>query len=473
MKKILSLLIIIGFIAFQGCNKDITDQNLDIKRPTSVKPEYLFSSAQRSYARLVATPNVNIGIWRLITQQWAQTTYIDESLYDLATRNITRSVWNQIYVGVVKDLVQASALVPSIEATAAEKKNMLAQIEIMKALAYYTLVVTFGDVPYNEAINIDNTKPKYDGSSAILSDLVSKLDKAISDLDANNSGFSNADLFCNGDISKWKKFANGVKLKIGITYADVDNAKAKSIVESASASGLLSSNEDNVIFTFSSVNPNCNPVWEDLVFSGRQDFVLSSVLVDKMNDLSDPRRAAYMTKVSGSYVGGVYGSNNNYNAYSHCSPVLTLPSAPAIVMDYSEVSFLLAEAAERGYNVGGSAQDHYNRAIEASFDYYNVAGYSSYIAQPSVAYTTASGDWKQKIGVQSWIALYNRGHESWTTWRRLDAPTLVAPTDAESDIPVRYPYSVDEQTLNRTNWQAASTAIGGDDVSTKLFWDKN
>jgi hypothetical protein len=471
MKKILSLLIIIGFIAFQGCNKDITDLNLDTKRPTSVKPEYLFSSSQRSYARLMASPNVNLGIWRLITQQWAQTTYIDESLYDLATRNITKNVWNQIYVGVVKDLVQASTLVPSIEATAAEKKNMLAQIEIMKALAYYTLVITFGDVPYSAAINIDNTKPKYDGSVAILDDLVSKLNKAISDLDNSATGFGSADLFCGDDITKWKKLANSIKLKIGITFADVDNAKAKSIVES-SASGLIASNDDNVVFIFSSVNPNCNPVWEDLVFSLRKDFVLASTFVDKMNDFSDPRRSAFMTKVSGNYVGGVYGSNNDFNLFSHCAPVLTLPSAPSIIMDYSEISFLLAEAAERGYNVGGTAQEHYNKAIEASFDYYNVAGYSNYIAQPSVAYTTAAGDWKQKIGIQSWIALYNRGHESWTTWRRLDAPTLVAPTDAESDVPVRYPYSVDEQTLNRTNWQAASTAIGGDDVSTKLFWDK-
>ena len=71
-----------------------------------------------------------------------------------------------------------------------------------------------------------------------------------------------------------------------------------------------------------------------------------------------------------------------------------------------------------------------------------------------------------------WFALYNRGFESWTEWRRFDFPVLVAPSTAESDVPVRLTYPVTEQTLNGANRAAAATAIGGDDVATKLFWDK-
>ena len=94
------------------------------------------------------------------------------------------------------------------------------------------------------------------------------------------------------------------------------------------------------------------------------------------------------------------------------------------------------------------------------------------MAQPSVAYATAAGNWKQKIGTQSWIALYNRGHEAWTTWRRLDYPVLTPPTDANSAVPLRYTYPVQEQNLNTANYTAAAAAIGGDIVETKLFWDK-
>jgi len=94
------------------------------------------------------------------------------------------------------------------------------------------------------------------------------------------------------------------------------------------------------------------------------------------------------------------------------------------------------------------------------------------LANPKVAYSTAEGNYKHKIGLQSWIALYNRGFEAWTQWRRLDYPKLVAPPDALSDIPTRIIYPIPEQTLNSVNYKAASAAIGGDAVTTKLFWDK-
>lgn len=86
---------------------------------------------------------------------------------------------------------------------------------------------------------------------------------------------------------------------------------------------------------------------------------------------------------------------------------------------------------------------------------------------------TAAGTYKQKIGTQKWIALYNRGFEAWTEWRRLDYPVLTAPADALSDIPVRYTYPVQEQNLNTANYDDAVSAIGSDKVTTKIFWDVN
>jgi len=127
-------------------------------------------------------------------------------------------------------------------------------------------------------------------------------------------------------------------------------------------------------------------------------------------------------------------------------------------------------------NVGGTAAEHYEAAIRASMTYWEVAtaDQDAYLAKADVAYATASGDWKKKIGTQKWIALYNRGLEGWTEWRRLDYPILNVPEGKTyGDIPVRFPYPVQEQNLNTANWQAASSAVGGDVVGTKLFWDKN
>jgi hypothetical protein len=147
-------------------------------------------------------------------------------------------------------------------------------------------------------------------------------------------------------------------------------------------------------------------------------------------------------------------------------------------LDYSEVEFLLAEAVERGYNVQGSAEEHYNNAVASSINYWGGTAddVTSYLGQPDVNYSSAAGDWRQKIGNQKWIALYNRGYDAWLSWRRLDAPDLLPP-DVEGAsslvIPKRVIYPINEQTLNGTNRTAAGQAIGGDDGATYLWWDVN
>jgi len=142
-------------------------------------------------------------------------------------------------------------------------------------------------------------------------------------------------------------------------------------------------------------------------------------------------------------------------------------------MDYAFVEFLLAEAAERSL-IATPAQGHYNAAIRASFDYYGASGVDAYLAQPSVDYATAPGDWKEKIGIQKWISLYNQGFEAWTEYRRLGYPLLDAPPNAYIDeVPVRLTYPISEQTLNGANYSEASSAIGGDLLKTRLFWDAN
>ena len=96
-----------------------------------------------------------------------------------------------------------------------------------------------------------------------------------------------------------------------------------------------------------------------------------------------------------------------------------------------------------------------------------------YLLNPDVAYATAAGDWKQKIGTQHWLALYNRGFEGWTVWRRLDFTGFNAPPLLTyDDIPERFIYPIEEATLNRANLDQAIQLLGGpDDANTKVFWD--
>jgi hypothetical protein len=475
MKKILLLLAFAAVVS--SCDKDFGDLNVDKKNPAAVPPGPLFSYAQKELIDQMTNSNVNLNIFRLLSQYWTETTYIDESNYDLNTRNIPQNHWNILYPNVLINLKECQRLIPSQDPAffpKAVQDNQNACAEILNVYTYMTLVNTFGDVPYSEALDINTVYPKYDDGKSIYDDLATRLDRAISSIDVNAGGFDSNDLLYHGDMAGWKTFANSLKLRLGMMYADVDANKAKTLVEQAAA-GAIASNAENVAFHYLSAPPNTNPIWVDLVQSGRKDFVAANTIVDFMNGLSDPRVPLYFTTdAAGAYSGGPYGENNNYSTYSKPADAILEPTFEALLADYAEVRFLLAEAVERGFSVGGTAAEHYEAGIRASIEYWggSSADADAYLANPAVAYATAAGDWKTKIGNQKWIALYNRGFDGWTEWRRLDAPTLVAPASALSDIPLRYTYPGQEVNLNKASREAAASAIGGDVVSTRLFWDK-
>lgn len=477
MKKILAILCII--ILFSGCKK-LEDLNVNTKDPTNVTGESLFTGAQKNFVDQITGTNVNFNINRLIMQYWTEVTYVDESNYDLVTRTIPDNHWDILYRDVLKDLKESARIINettySTDPSPKVKSNKLAIIEIMNVYAYSILVETFGNVPYTNALDIENPSPEYDDGLYIYKDLITRLNSAIGTLDPAWGSFGIADNIYAGDVTQWLKFANSLKLKMGMILADKEPAYAQTVVEAAAPNVLLS-NADNATFVYLSSAPNQNPIYEDLVASGRHDFVPTSTIVDVMNTLSDPRRPFYFTEFGGAYVGGPNGVVSSYGDYSHVADAMQVPTFPAVIMEYAEVEFLLAEAVERGYAVGGTAEDHYNNGVTASITYWGgTAGEATaYLANPAVAYPTAGATWQEKIGNQMWIALYNRGFESWTYWRKYDFPVLTpapdAVAEADGKVPVRFTYPIAEQTLNGNSYSSASSAIGGDFLYTKLFWD--
>jgi hypothetical protein len=483
MRKIF---IILSFFAmFVSCGK-LEDLNRNIKDPASVTGETLFTGAQRRVINQVVSSNVNLNNFRLFAQYWTETTYTDESNYDLTTRTTPDGLWDLFYINALKNFDESAKVVAATPVPLGTdpviKKNKQAIIEVMEVYCYDVLVETFGNIPYSEALDITKPLPKYDDGLTVFKALLVRLDAAITNMDEGSESFGIADNMYGGDVALWIKFANSLKLRMGLLLADADNTTAKTAIESA-APNVFSSNADNAKIVYLNSPPNTNPIYIDLVASARHDFVPANTIIDTMNSLNDPRRPYFFTQVDTSteagvkklaYSGGVYGASNDFLAYSHVADLIQTPKFPGTLFDYAEVEFLLAEAVERGYTVGGTATEHYNNAITASILDWGGTELiaANYLANPRVAYATAAGTWKQKIGIQSWIGYYNRGFEAWTQWRKLDYPLLEPPADALTAIPLRYTYPIEEQTLNGTNWKAASAAIGGDDVTTKLFWDK-
>jgi hypothetical protein len=469
MKRIIILIIFASSLV--GCKK-LSDLNYDPKNPSTAPSHTFFTNAQRQLMSTLTSANININIFRLIVQYWQETTYTDESNYVLSSRTIPDYLWHSMYAIILRDFQEAKTLIPKDVKDPDISKNQLAITEILQVISWYYIVTTWGNVPYSEALDINKPFPKYDDAKTIYSNLLTRLDAAITALNVAAGSFGAADIIYGGDVAAWKKLANSFKLKLGITIADDDNTLAKQAVETAVAAGVFTSSADDALFHFLSTPPNTNPVWEDLVQSGRKDFVAASTIVDLMINLNDPRLDNYFTlDANGGYSGGMPGASSNY---SKPHDAITEPDFPAILLDYTEVEFYLAEAVARNYNVGGTVISHYDNAITSSIESWGGSALdaSNYLAQPAVNYLTTPGTFKEKIGNQKWIALYNRGWESWVEWRRLDNPQLAPAVNAVSVIPLRYPYPINEQNVNRLNYDAASLAIGGDDVGTKLWWDK-
>jgi hypothetical protein len=483
--KIIKTTLLTGSILLllNACN---VEDNIDPKAFTSPVPEALMSSAQRRYSDFLTISDPNSNNFRKYVQQWTSDTYHDETNYNQERRKLGDAFEQTLYKDVLIDLNNSKKLIQEANANGpieiAVKKNKIAIIEIQMITAYQTLVDIFGNIPYSESLDfLNHPTPKFDDAKTIYLDLASRLDVAINALDTSKGSFGPADLINGGNVSKWKKLANCIKLKMGLHLADVDNAKAQSMVESAYNSGLISDNSENALFKYFSTEVEQNPLYNSLV--NETQLVPTTYFVNELKSKSDPRMDAFFdpaTKIGGEYVGGPYAVTTPFGSVSHIGSKLKEKSFPGVIFDYSETCFLLADAANRGYNVGNTTETYYNKGIIANMKYWDIAqaDIDTYLARPDVVFATATGaNAKQRIAYQLYIAYYNRGFEAWTEYRRLDYPILTAPSsavaDAEGKVPVRNIYSHLQKTLNATNYTAAATAIGGDKMTTRIFWDKN
>lgn len=488
MKKLTRPIFVLMLFLASSCVDDLTSLNLNPKAYQSgtVPAGPFFSNATRNMV-----DNITNGFtFKILAQQFAETTYFDASSYNLV--NVGNTFWVNTY-NVLIDYEEARKIItdkPSLYAGV--DQNQLALIELMEVYCYSLLVNTYGNIPYSgaantalksEALDPNNITPAYDDAAAVYDDLFVRLDNALAKLDPNTDnggsvGFGDADLIYGDDIDAWIKFGNALKLRMAITLADANPAKAKSVVESISAANLFQSNDDNALLQYLETTPNTNQIWVDLIQSEREDYVASNTMMDmlKAPTIDDPRIPLYYTKDNlGGYSGGIYGRSNSYVTYSKAGEAMTKTTTPGVLLDYAEQEFYLAEAAERGITVTGTAESHYNNAITASIEYWGgtVGSYLS-LANPEVAYATAIGaNPLQRIARQRWIAMFNRGLEAWTEYRRMDFPVLNVPPIPNGDFPIRYTYPNSEQTSNGESWAEAAAAIGGDEVTNKVFWDKN
>jgi hypothetical protein len=481
MRK-LSIICLAAWCMASSCTKNIQDLNINTKGAVSVPATSLFTAGEKSLSDDVTTTSVGVNPFRIFAQSWTETTYTTEARYVLSAYDAPDNWWGYLYggtsSGVLDNLTDANTVFASTETDAGILANDTIITNILEVYAYNLLVTTYGNIPYSQAENRSIPFPKYDDAKTVYYDLLTRLDSYIAGLNASSTAMGAADQIYEGNIAQWKKFAATLKLKMAMLLADSDPTTAATKVQEAVASGVFASNADNATITYqSSPTGNTNPIWQAVVNSGRHDFVPCDLLIDTMLSWNDPRLPLiFDTAAGGVYLGGIPGTGNAPLLLSTFSSQLIAPTYPSDLLDYAETEFLLAEAVERGFLTTGTAKQFYENAVTASIEFWGgtAAQAATYLAQPAVAYTTAAGDYKQKIGYQEWIALANRGWDAWTEIRRLGQPNINVvnpPVNAISPLPLRFYYPLAEETANPINWAAAAaTLTGGDVVTAKLFW---
>src|SRR5438034_7363626 len=250
---------------------------------------------------------------------------------------------------------------------------------IMKSYAFSVMTDAMGDIPYSEAFQERALlTPKYDTQQAIYTALFADLAKASQEIDPAGIGFASGDIMYGGDMTEWRKFANSLRLRLAVHLSNVDVATAQSEAQAAVAAGVFASNTRTARLVYLASAPNQNPLYTNVHVDKRDDYGMSKTLVDSMRSWNDPRLPIYaQPNDTGAYEGLPNGLNDGagpqlkyvsrFGAYWR-----ETPGAPLALLTYSEVLFLEAEAAERGW-IGGSAGTFYADAIRASMEQYGIA----------------------------------------------------------------------------------------------------
>lgn len=502
----LAIIALIGWLSISACKKYFTKINTDPKSlpESTTTPEALFTYAQKELTDFMSTANVNINIFRFFAQYVTNPTYTTEPRYNIIRRSISNQVYSRLYRNVLGNLNQAEKTVLAKEP---ENKAKLGAIQSLKIYTFALLVEIFGDVPYTEALDIDRIHPKYDDAKTIYYDLLdNKLPEAIANLDGGGKNLAGADLVYKGDPVKWKKFAYSLMLRMGVMLIKSDKSKAESIIKKAVAGGVFTAQSDSYIFNYYAAPPNTNPVYDDQELGNRNDFFATTAIIDSMtfsDKKGDPRLPYYFNVANnnstrmdsiigtkykiGQFTGVRYGAQeDNLDTFSNIkNGIINRATLPGILLDYMEVEFLLAEAcvngiALNGTSTNGNTKDHLGKGIAASLTYWHsldpskiedigkvIAYYKT--KKPDLANTTPT---KMTVAVEMWLALYNRGYEGWNIWRRYgETPSFFVIPEGQK-LPIRMTYPISEGQTNQENVAQAISHLGGDLLTTELFFFK-
>lgn len=490
---------------------------------------FLFSKAESAATNNQANYQV---AQNLFSDQYAQyfactaTSFGSDRL--VINQNWVGAAFNPMYNSVVPQL---KTIFANTDLASAE----YALANIMWVYTFHKITDYWGPIPYFKAGESAASVP-YDPQDQIYYDFFERLENAITVLNGktNETPFGNFDIIYGGNVNKWIKFANTLRLRLAMRISKVDPGRAKTEAEAAVAGGVFteSPGDDALVKRSESGNDG-----NGLAIMQWNEFRMSASMESVLKGYDDPRMGVYymptkessdakklnpnveleyhgirngLTTAQLTDPGGINLPQKNSQqgprwtpltlglAYGVAAPLAT----PQNVMCTAEAYFLRAEGALYGWNMGGgTAQSYYESGIRNSFLQWGITEDPTWYIE-SESLPIAPEDFlnsppmtdipvkfgatleiqEEQIATQKWIALFPDGMEGWADYRRSHKVKLYPV--ANSDNPLitntetqwlrRIPFLLSETQTNSEAVQAAKSLLGGDDnTQTPLWWDRN
>jgi len=510
-----------------SCTKDFDEINTNKNALANLEDSqvpFLFSAAEANgtnsgWAYQVAQ--------NLFHDQYAQY-FANSTTYFPSDRLVIRmdwigSLWSPLYTTTMPQL---QTIFEKTDPASAE----YALANIFWVISFQRVTDTWGPIPYFSAGVVDKTVP-YDPQDLIYDDFFKRLTDAVNVLKGKTSEtpFGSFDLIYGGNVNKWIKFANTLRLRLAIRISKVDPARAKTEGEAAVAAGVMTTSpDDDALIQKSVVNGDVN----GLSVMDWNEFRMSSAMASVLNGFEDPRTPVYFNptlnsiKANEAANGGTYNPNdlahplkyhgmrnglkpddmanplNTADANSRhgerwnsaSAPITylgkTYPagwSVPSNVMAAAEAYFLRAEGVLLNWNMGGgTAKEYYEQGITESMKQWGItdpAVINAYInstkkpippgdAQNSpalidvpVLFGATPAIQQQQITLQKWLALYPDGNEAWADVRRTGWLLYPVVWSDNPDIPLN---PTAEQRIRRVNFMTSEISTNGPAVEAAI-----
>ncbi|HEU4471564.1 MAG TPA: SusD/RagB family nutrient-binding outer membrane lipoprotein [Flavisolibacter sp.] len=493
MKSLPSVLVLFFYTAlFFSCTKKFEELNTDPNRPKEVNPGVMLGQLQ--YRIISSSMQAGRNFTHELMQVDAPRSSFGGGGLHRYEVNPGAGVWSNFY-GYLADIKDIYAI-----ADRQGEANYKAIALVYKSWAYSILTDLYGDVPYSQA-----TRAMEGTVSAAFDKQKDIYVQILKDLDTANSLFNTAKALTyggdmvynanavsggvNAGIVKWKKFTNSLRLRLLLRISKRESEvnvtqQVAAILADPAKYPVFTSTADDAIFRYPGTFPYFNPYYNARQLDWRDGTYFTQFFVDKMNADGDPRRSVWMTTVT---VGGtpIYrGIQSGYPTTvqyavgqnsSYSDGLKTMPQL-GIMMTYAELEFIKAELSLKGFNTGKTPRQHYETGIAASMTQWGVTLPAGYLSQPGVLYNSAASTEAQleQILLQKYYAFFFVDYQSWFEKRRTGYPVLPRGTGipVENQFPWRVPYPTYLQSLNAQNLAAAVAAMGGDNSSIKVWWDR-